>query len=552
MKTTSLKISVCAAALALLAITRAQTDNNGQTPDNSGNQNQQPPVIYVPVPVDSSTYSNANGNANADNGAVPQPTDSGNQPPGAQVIQPGQSMTVQPGQSVTQPGQYGNPNMNRYQNYQNRYQQGQGRNFERGQRRFGRDSRNSGEMQPLSANTDASEYTPPTEAGTNGTGDLYINFRNAPIDEVLNYLSDAAGFIIELDTQVRGTVDVWSAKPVNKDEAVQMLNSVLSRNGYALVPEGRVLRVMRYEDAVHTAPVIVTTNIYDIPKSAEVVTQIIPVRYVPARQLLTDLSPLISPTATILANEAGNSIIVTDSEENIRHLAEIIQDIDSSAEDVTELQVFPLRYHDPTEVANMINQVFSDQSNGQNGGGQTPIRFGGGGGGRGFGRFFGGGGPGGGGGFPGFGGAAAGGNQNDRIRQHAHVAAVADPRTQSVLVTAPKDMMDEIRQMIDGIDHESPKVASVTVIPINNADPIQVQKALQDYAVSTARNTGTTAQSALINRENQNASSTSTSSFGSGGTGFGGGGFGGGGFGGGGGGFGGGGFGGGGFRGGGQ
>jgi hypothetical protein len=35
-----------------------------------------------------------------------------------------------------------------------------------------------------------------------------LNFRNAPLDMVLNYLSDAAGFIIVLDTRVSGNVSV--------------------------------------------------------------------------------------------------------------------------------------------------------------------------------------------------------------------------------------------------------------------------------------------------------------------------------------------------------
>src|SRR6202012_1036950 len=105
-----------------------------------------------------------------------------------------------------------------------------------------------------------------TSASTNGTDELYLNFRGAPIDEVLNYLSDAAGFIIEHDTRVSGTVDVWSAKPVSKDEAVQLLNSVLNRNGYAAVRSGRTLRIMSHEDAIHSEiPVVVSNDPESIP-----------------------------------------------------------------------------------------------------------------------------------------------------------------------------------------------------------------------------------------------------------------------------------------------
>ena len=62
-----------------------------------------------------------------------------------------------------------------------------------------------------------------------------LNFRGVPLDLVLNYLSEAAGYIIVLDTQVRGKVDVWSNTPVSKEEAINILNSVLSRNGLAAI-----------------------------------------------------------------------------------------------------------------------------------------------------------------------------------------------------------------------------------------------------------------------------------------------------------------------------
>src|SRR6185369_5364663 len=82
---------------------------------------------------------------------------------------------------------------------------------------------------------DAAAFVPPMEPGKNAAADLRLNFRNAPIEMVLNYLSDAAGFIIQLDTQVSGRVDIWSNQPVTRQEAVELLNSVLNRRGYAVV-----------------------------------------------------------------------------------------------------------------------------------------------------------------------------------------------------------------------------------------------------------------------------------------------------------------------------
>ena len=96
-----------------------------------------------------------------------------------------------------------------------------------------------------------------------------------------------------------------------------------------------------------------------------------------AKQLVSDLSPFVSSQATIVANEAGNSIVVTDTQSNIRHLAEIIQSVDNSAEAETEIRVFRLKYANPTDVANELSGVFPSSTSGNNT--QSPIQFRGGG-----------------------------------------------------------------------------------------------------------------------------------------------------------------------------
>ena len=116
----------------------------------------------------------------------------------------------------------------------------------------------------------------------------------------------------------------------------------------------------------------------NIPNNDEIATWIIPIRFVEARQLVSDLQSFVSSQATIVANEAGNSIVVTDTQANIRHLAEIIKSVDNSAEAETEIRVFPLKHANPNDVANELGSIFPSSSSAGNTA-QSPIRFGGGG-----------------------------------------------------------------------------------------------------------------------------------------------------------------------------
>lgn len=332
--------------------------------------------------------------------------------------------------------------------------------------------------------TNAVATTPEGASSTNGL--IYMNYRNAPLDLVLNGLSKAAGFIIDLQTNPRGYVSVISDHPMTKDEVVNLLNSVLNRNGYAAIRNGRTLKIMDKNTAKSSDNPVHTwsdNNPDSIPDNDAMATWILPIRFVEASQLVSDLSPFVSPQATIIANQAGNSIVVTDVQSNIRHLCEIIKAIDSSAEDVTEVKVFHLQYADPTEMASLLTSLFPDQSSGA----QAPFRFNRGRGGRGGpGAFF---------AAMASANAGAGNSVQDRIKKRNQVMAVADERTSSLVVTATSDLMDQITEMVAQLDHPSPKSQRVAVIPIHNGDSQAILQSLQDtFGNSNTRNRTTSTQ----------------------------------------------------------
>jgi type II secretory pathway component GspD/PulD (secretin) len=337
-----------------------------------------------------------------------------------------------------------------------------------------------------------------------GTNGITMNFRNAPLSRVLSYLSDAAGFIIVLDTPVSGYVNVISTHPMTKDDAVDLLNTVLNQNNLAAVRDGRTLTIMTKAQALKAdIKVVVGNDATNIPNNDEIVTQIIPIRFVDAQQLVVNLSPFVSEQAEIVANTDGNSIVITDTQANIRHLVKIIESIDSSAQMETKVQVFPLKYANPNDIVTMLQGVFPNTS-----GAQAPISFGGRGGGGPLAAL-----------FRGAANAAGGGSQ-ERVQKAQQVIAVADGRTQSVVVTASADMMPQIEEMIHELDVKSERDPEVYTVHLDNADPYSVIAALQNTfpSSSTTRSSSssTTGTDPFTSRQQQmnSSSSSSSSSFG--------------------------------------
>ncbi|HEX5399036.1 MAG TPA: secretin N-terminal domain-containing protein, partial [Verrucomicrobiae bacterium] len=347
----------------------------------------------------------------------------------------------------------------------------------------------------------ASVFMPRSRSAGADSNDLTMKFINAPLKQVLSYLSDAAGFIIVQDSRanLNGYVTIQGSH-ITQDEAVNLLNTQLNQNNLAAVRDQRTLTIVNKSDALTSRiPVRMGSDPAGIPDNDEIATWIIPIRFVDSRQLASDLSLFVAPQARVVANDAGNSIIITDTQANIRHLAEIIQYVDGSAQAETVVKVFPLKYANPNDVASELAGVFPGADSSGN---TAPISFGGPGGGRG--------GPGGGfGQFAGNAGADTSSSEQ-RIQKAREVSAVADGRTQSVIVTAPSDLMTQIAGIIQNLDVRSDHDQFVQTIQLRNSDPQQIAQLLQSMfggSSSSSSSTGSSSTSALEQRR-QNGIST--------------------------------------------
>jgi len=339
---------------------------------------------------------------------------------------------------------------------------------------------------------------------------LRMNFRDASLEQVLSYLSEAAGFIINIKpgTSIRGKVTVMSNDLLTKEEALGVLNTMLNENNLGAIEHGRTLSIMpRDEIKIAGIPVMAGADPDKIPITDRIVTQIMPVRFVEASQLLKDLQPLVSIQTTMTANEAGNEILMTDTQANIHKVAEIIHAIDAGAEDFSMLKVFSLTNANPTEMADMLTQLFSDDTSRQ-GSGQSGFsnpfagRFGG--------RFA---------------ALAGGGNQgaqgasnsqNQRIKKRNRVVAYADQRTASVVVSASRDLMDEIEDVVRSLDDNRKGKKYVSMYDIGGTDPAEVYPVLQElfqkYGTASTKNNAASTSALQTRSSSQSSSQTSGSS----------------------------------------
>src|SRR3954471_3573181 len=199
---------------------------------------------------------------------------------------------------------------------------------------------------PAGAATPAATQPAGGRAATGPAASLSLNFKDAPLDTVLDYLSQQAGFAVIKDGPVDGRVTIQSKQPVSAEEAVTLVNAALKVNGFTMVREdARLLRVVARDKAKKgNVPVRFGNKPDDIAATDELITQVIPLANVSATKLKEDLKPLIAPEADVASNDASNTLVVTDTSNNIRRLVRIIAAMDQQEGAALEIRTIALKY----------------------------------------------------------------------------------------------------------------------------------------------------------------------------------------------------------------
>ena len=316
---------------------------------------------------------------------------------------------------------------------------------------------------------------------------IVLNFQDAMVSDILDYLSETAGLVIISDAYPSGRVNLVSKTPLKIDDVIALINSLLKEKGYVAIRTGRTLKLANIADAKHlNVPVTMGNDPDQIVEGDNVITHIIPIRYADAVKLKEDIASLVSEYAVISSNEASNSLIITDTAANIKRLVKIVKALDTQMSTVADVKVFLLKYADAENTADLINNVFEQESQSSRSSDrqqQNPFM-----------RMMGG---------PGGGGPGGMGNRNNTSQDtgtgaaaNISVVADADERTNAIVVRGPADVLVVIDQVIKELDSNPDEERSLFVYKLKYAEAANLKETLnslfQELQSLNEQNTGNT------------------------------------------------------------
>jgi general secretion pathway protein D len=164
---------------------------------------------------------------------------------------------------------------------------------------------------------------------------MTLNFANTDIDAVITAVGKLTGKNFIIDPRVKGKVTVITNKPLTRDEVYQVFLSLLNVHGYAAIPGESATKIV--PDANAKQESIKTVQQARFQDGDELITQVIPIEFINASQLIPILRPLIPQRGHLAANAESNVLIISDSASNVARLLEIIDRIDQQVDKEVEM-----------------------------------------------------------------------------------------------------------------------------------------------------------------------------------------------------------------------
>lgn len=179
-----------------------------------------------------------------------------------------------------------------------------------------------------------------------------LNYRNTDLQEVVEAVAEATGrnFVIDPLVGADRKVNLFGSQPLSPEAYYQAFLSMLSAHGIVAVPSGPVIRL----SPDRTMRILAGAG----PESSEndeLQTLVLPVTNVDAQGLVPIVRPMMSPGAHVAAHPPTNVLILSDRGSNVNKVARVIGRIDRK--NGRPVEVIPLEHASARDVVRVLNEM---------------------------------------------------------------------------------------------------------------------------------------------------------------------------------------------------
>lgn len=286
-----------------------------------------------------------------------------------------------------------------------------------------------------------------------------INMKEAEIRQLIEQVSDITGDSFVVDPRVKGKVTVVSNTEMTEKEILEMFESVLRVHNFASVRTGKMVKIVPTQGAKQDNVPVERAD----SSSDKIITQVIPVSFSSATELVPILRPMVPQYGHLAAVTSANALIISDHSVNVQRILDIVKRIDTAENE--ESDIIQLKHAWVGDLVKLLEQLA---------------------------------------GGAGKGGGAAGGGGSSRVK------AVADERTNRLILRGEKSARQKLKALVADLDRPAEHSMSTQVIYLRFADAVQVSEVLRGILTGQATTPSSSTQGGGFGA--QGTSRTSSSS----------------------------------------
>ncbi|MDE1168089.1 MAG: type II secretion system secretin GspD [Pseudomonas sp.] len=197
-------------------------------------------------------------------------------------------------------------------------------------------------------------------AGDAPGGDIVFNFNNQPIEAVINsVMGDLLHENYSIAQGVTGDVSFSTSKPVNKKEALSILETLLSWTNNAMIRQGNRYVILPSAQAV--AGKLVPEMAVAQPSNG-LSARLFPLRYISATEMQKLLKPFARDNAFLLVDPARNVLSLAGTPEELANYQDTIDTFDVDWLKGMSIGVYGLQRASVAELMPQLQKMFGPDS----------------------------------------------------------------------------------------------------------------------------------------------------------------------------------------------
>ena len=311
------------------------------------------------------------------------------------------------------------------------------------------------------------------ETGSLTNDEIQVSFQGANIDMIVQWLAQTTGKSVIKHPQVQCQLNITSSKKVSRREAINLIYRALALEGFTAIESRDSIMIVPEGKEPKMNPVVVGPSQTGIPEGRQRLMKIFQLAHAQAGELKEKIRGVLSDKGTIETDDRANQLIVTDYTDNLRLVAELIEEFDVVSGGDVVIEIYPLKYAEAEELGTLVSLILNAQpappgaSGSGRSSGSSPH-------------------------LPGGGPVIMGGSSPDMNSQLPPSSAAGtavqnaslqvkiwpDKTSNRLIVSAQKSKLPEVKRLIDILDTSKPEDVSVRVIPLKNLNAVDLVKEL--------------------------------------------------------------------------